>query len=431
MPGPLRGLLLCCLLTACSFQRPPALAPDDAPEGPSDAAPPDAQVGCDDGTRTCSGATPYCLANACVACATSANCSATSPVCDDTSRSCRVCAKDSECDSGACDLAAGTCVDRSAILYASAGGTDADPCTVASPCSLRRAAVVTDTSHSYIVLTPGHYSGGFTLDGKSVTIVGNASTIEITDETASSVSIQNSSSVAIRNVNVAAGDPIPGSDANEYISVIDSDVNVDTMQGNAFNAYVIASHGASTLTIRNSTIASGSITASGQLSIDRCVFKHIGPSVNGSASITNSIITVDQSSAAVTIVPGSDANPLTTISNNTIIGGEIYCGPNAGAAYFKNNIFYNQSSITTPSTSSSNCDYSYNLVVPYIPLSGTGNLDADPMFVDLANQDFHLRADSPAIHAADPSFVPSGHDFDGVSRPQGMRADIGAFEYVP
>lgn len=52
---------------------------------------------------------------------------------------------------------------------------------------------------------------------------------------------------------------------------------------------------------------------------------------------------------------------------------------------------------------------------------GTGNIDADPLFVDAANGDFHLQANSPCIDAGDPT---SPHD------PDSTRADMGAVPFA-
>ncbi len=52
--------------------------------------------------------------------------------------------------------------------------------------------------------------------------------------------------------------------------------------------------------------------------------------------------------------------------------------------------------------------------------AGTGNITADPMFVDAANGDYSLAATSPAINAGDPA---------SPLDPDGSRADMGAYPY--
>ncbi|MHC4072220.1 MAG: right-handed parallel beta-helix repeat-containing protein [Planctomycetota bacterium] len=62
---------------------------------------------------------------------------------------------------------------------------------------------------------------------------------------------------------------------------------------------------------------------------------------------------------------------------------------------------------------------------------GTGNIDADPCFVDVENGDYHLLKDSLCINAGDPNYSgdPGQQDIDGQPRVNDGRVDIGADEY--
>lgn len=60
-----------------------------------------------------------------------------------------------------------------------------------------------------------------------------------------------------------------------------------------------------------------------------------------------------------------------------------------------------------------------------------GNISQDPLFVDGANNDYHLQVFSPCINAGAPNFQPGTNevDFYGGTRVFGSRVDIGAAEY--
>jgi hypothetical protein len=59
--------------------------------------------------------------------------------------------------------------------------------------------------------------------------------------------------------------------------------------------------------------------------------------------------------------------------------------------------------------------------------TGTGDIEADPLFMDAANGDFHLRMDSPCVDAGNPNGAPA-LDIDDTQRD--AAPDIGAYELV-
>jgi len=129
----------------------------------------------------------------------------------------------------------------------------------------------------------------------------------------------------------------------------------------------------------------------------------------------------------------SDSNP--TLTNVTITGNSA--GQNGGGIYCNNTaspILVN--SILWDNTPQEIYIGGGTVTATYSDIqggmSGEGNIDADPLFVDADNDDFHLLWGSPCIDVGDPDL-----DGDGITwetdlddqDPLGTRMDMGAFYF--
>jgi hypothetical protein len=426
--------------SACGFPKPAPIV-DDAGNvddagpvidgGDVDATP---ASGCT-GDEQCSGTTPFCVDRSCSLCRSSSNCSASRPVCDMASHDCRSCVKDSECDSGACDLAAGTCVDQSAIRYASPSGTPADPCARLLPCSLDKAATSVDAGHPYIVLLPGVHVVGAGFGAQNATICGNDATINANSAV---FVVSNGSSVTMRDLKLV-GKNMPD---RSIIKIDGAELALDhvTLDLDPSSGQVAAITGtslSSVISIRKSTIVHGIINMFGSATIDESTFIASAVAVQQSndngTSITNNVFVAGAVDDGLSVYDPSNGSIIgaAIVADNTFVRGSVYCGLGEAllkSKFFESNIFFG----TEIHGTMPGCHYDFNLLSADQALGGTGNIIGDPLFVNAAGNDFHLRAGSPAIDAADPApRTPNTHDHDGNSRSQGGRSDIGAFEYYP
>lgn len=117
--------------------------------------------------------------------------------------------------------------------------------------------------------------------------------------------------------------------------------------------------------------------------------------------------------------------------HNTVVNNEAGTGGGGGLSALRgitpdvrNNIIWGNTSAMAGTEQIHQLAGSYNVIQGGAP--GVGNLNADPRFAGPG--DYHIEADSPARNKAEK--VPLVWDADGDFRPQGLKADMGADEYV-
>ena len=168
-----------------------------------------------------------------------------------------------------------------------------------------------------------------------------------------------------------------------------------------FNALASPTLENCTFTNNTATTYGGGIYSQGGFpALENCTF------TNNSAQTGGGILWHDYSSSTLENC---------TFTNNTATngGGGIYCHWSASLTLTNCILWGNSSQLNGVgiAVSYSNIEGSF---------SGTGNIDADSLFVDSDNGDFHLQAGSPCIDTGDPN---SSLD------PDGTRADMGAFYF--
>ena len=145
------------------------------------------------------------------------------------------------------------------------------------------------------------------------------------------------------------------------------------------------------------------------------------------------------------IFNGQLSNPaLTNVTfsgNSAIYGGGMY-NYSQGNPVVKNAILwgnsadygaeiYNQSSYPTISNSDIKGCMPGGVWNTACGTDGGGNLDADPLFMDVTNGNLHLQTASPAIDTGDNAAVPAGitTDLDGNPRVMHGTVDMGVYEF--
>lgn len=176
--------------------------------------------------------------------------------------------------------------------------------------------------------------------------------------------------------------------------------------------------------------------------VDGNVIVNNGASSGGGIATDDSAVTVTNNIIASNYGPDGDGIIVwdgsgvadVRVINNTIISNTadgVCVG--GGTVLVRNNILYGNggagickyepgATVTSDHNAFWNNGWDYANVTP-----GTGDISADPLFVDAAGGDYHLQADSPCIDAGTPTGAPST-DIEGTLRD--AVPDIGAYEWV-
>ncbi len=119
------------------------------------------------------------------------------------------------------------------------------------------------------------------------------------------------------------------------------------------------------------------------------------------------------------VIVGSGGSNTTTdalIVNNILSGNRVGVSTYWGGSVGSNNVARNNLS-----WGNSQGDFTGG------GITFTANLLTNPLFVNSQSGDFHLQAASPALGAADAAYA-TLPDLDGIARPVGAGADLGAYE---
>jgi parallel beta-helix repeat protein len=142
--------------------------------------------------------------------------------------------------------------------------------------------------------------------------------------------------------------------------------------------------------------------------------------------------------------------PALTETNNTIYGGGEELVFAFGQSTIENNVFFNPTPITnaidlhgglmcsdpfaldSPITILNNDNYTTGLPSLYLCNLGSGNITAEPIFLDVANSDFHEQTTSPTVATGtlDAPEIPAA-DLDNKARIVCNTIDMGAYELRP
>jgi parallel beta-helix repeat protein len=245
-----------------------------------------------------------------------------------------------------------------------------------------------------------------------------------------------------KNITLSSADP---NDPNVVgATIIDGDNHAVTFAGGEYascvlagftisdaNAAVYCSDASPTITdciITGNTGAGIEIQDGGNPTITNCeIILNSGPGIQMRKHAAGRKVTYNYASITNCLIAENGqygiADGIVTITNCTIAANGL-CGIYSYEPTVTNSIIYYNGSDGAQMESQSIATVTYSDVQGGWP--GEGNIDADPLFADAANGDFHLRRDSPCIDAGDPIT-----SIGSEPLPNGGRINMGAYGGTP
>jgi len=391
---------------------------------------------------------------------------------------CQKCTEHAQCPSRAC-MPDGTCADTTAVAYVAPGGSGT-ACTQVAPCKTLTDAIAAKPIVKIAQGTIADDSNNpTTIDNKAITILADAGA-KLTRTKAGNILEVKNSQADVRIYDVEISSPIAAKNdtailvSNGAPKLTLTRVKIDSYVGTGVSITagtltvsqcIISDNGANGILATNSSlIVTGStISRNGEIGIllpnvakATVTQNTININSGGGISVTNSEFDITNNfifgnGGGATAFGGvllNQANngirkfEFNTVTENiaSMVTGISCTGIDSGKVLTLSNsiIFDNQIGGGRQQVSGANCQWTYSdigdsVTVGQNPVPGTGNIVADPMFVDptnATNKNYRLKAGSPARNTADAAATVTA-DFDGNSRPQDGRCDMGADEVMP
>ncbi len=387
-------------------------------------------------------------------------CTGTSPVCGAASKACRGCEAHAECtDSAVCE-AAGSCADKTKVLYVAPVALSMD-CTKEAPCSLATALGKVTATQNLIKLAAGTYPVNLDLDGNqnslstfTINVVAEPGTklqalvlatpvlklrneaklalsdVELSGATAATVKLESAATLTLTRGKVVGGTIGVHAD-NGSLTLDRSEVTGGSAQA------ILVEKAASRVNIEQSQVlvsgGPGIEMADGELVISRSMVRgNIGGGVvvngmNRKVTITNSFIVKNTGAGGISALNISATSKIdfNTVADNTgdtgnSSAGGIVCD-RTGLTLTGNLVFRNGGGPSGAVQTFGACVHASSLILP-----GTAPIAEHPKFV--STTDWHLAADAPATVLNVAGVTCSGVDYDGDTRPQGGACELGADE---